>query len=246
MSEKEKFINKAQTRPIDDFGSTSEDIFEVTINDLKEFKDDLVEDFVSGVLGGVEKAALKYIDSTFREDDVHRALINVINDSVRHKEFIQESRKYGIDLMNDVIKDATFLKNTKKLSLDVVKHDLVKKASIELLKKCLNHRTIQHFGKVLMRDSIAKTDAMDVLISVLGESVMKAVYKPETNGHLGKLFTRTLSIQEVQKEAINSLLYANLKQRMPFSKKSDSGSAFELSSALEQSIETWIHDRETL
>mmetsp|Transcript_5092 Transcript_5092/g.5810 ORF Transcript_5092/g.5810 Transcript_5092/m.5810 type:complete len:106 (+) Transcript_5092:796-1113(+) len=105
---------------------------------------------------------------------------------------------------------------------------------------------MQHFGKILMRDAVSKTDAQDVLRDTITKAVIKGVQNPATNGVLGTLFRTVVSIDEVQKEAKNSLIYTNFKQKMALSNKVIPGSTFELSSALEQRIDVWIRERQTL
>lgn len=130
----EVFASDLAQSEIEPASAGSQDILEIALNELVDIKDEIISDATEGFLGGLEKAGLKYLDSTFREEDVHRSLISLINDSFKAKPTIEESREYGISLMNGVVKDKKFIQNTKKLSLDVVKHESVKQASISLMK----------------------------------------------------------------------------------------------------------------
>ena len=240
------FTSQVQTGSIDDFIPTSDDIMEVALRDLREFGDEVVNDFVVGTASGVEKAALKYLDQTFREEDVHRAIISVINSSLREKSFIKESRDYGITLMKEVVKDKLFLQNTKKLSLEVLRQPEIKNLSKNFLKNSINHVTVQHFVKILMKEAFLQTEAKQALIDLVTEAVILAVRKPETNGHLGKLITTALSNETIIDEAKNSILFSNFKMKAPFSEKSKTGHTFELSAALEERIDTWVKERHAI
>lgn len=131
-------INTRSSQPnfaaVSDFDTTPVDVFEVTLNDLKQFKDEVLEDVQAGAIGGVEKAGLKYLDLTFREPEVHRAILDVLQASLKEKSFIEESRQFGIDMMNEVVKDSEFQKDLKASTLTIVKSDDVKQASTDLLK----------------------------------------------------------------------------------------------------------------
>lgn len=98
----------------------------------------------------------------------------------------------------------------------------------------------------MLTDAILKTQALDVMISTLTESVINAVQKPETNTHLGLLATRVMQNEEVLNEAKNSLVYSNLAQRVNLASKPVASDSYKLSEALEQRIDTWFQDRNTL
>jgi hypothetical protein len=114
--------------------ATHVDFVEVTIQDLKEFTQEVSQEIVDGALSGVEKASLKFLDLTFREPDVHRAILDVLKASLNEKEFIKESRTFGIDLINEAIKDENFKMCLKQSSLKIVRDEIVKNASIDLIK----------------------------------------------------------------------------------------------------------------
>lgn len=136
-TEKKEIISRSSQphfSAVTDFDTTHMDVFEVTLNDLKQFKEEVLEDIQTGAIGGVEKAGLKYLDLTFREPDVHRAILDVLQASLKEKSFIEESRQFGIDIMNEVVKDSDFQKDLKASTLTIVKSDDVKQASTDLLK----------------------------------------------------------------------------------------------------------------
>lgn len=170
----------------------------------------VVEDTKAGLLSGVEKAGVKYLDLTFREKRVHRVLLDLINGAIKEKSFVQDSRTYGIQLINYVVKDPAFQRETKKSSLALVKHDDVKKASVDLLKELVNHPTSKSCVTSMMKDAILTTPAKEVAIKLLASSVMLAVQKKETNKHLGNLFNTIAAQSEFQEEAKSSLIYQNL------------------------------------
>jgi hypothetical protein len=232
--------------PLEDFDSTPVDIVQVTADDLKQFKDEIVDDVVSGALSGAEKAGLRYLDLTFREEKVHRALIDVLNEAIREESFIKKSRDFGIDLVNESIQDPKFQKNIKQHSLDVLQCDDVKLASVDLLKCCINHNTVQSFVKVLMREVMTKTEANPAMISTLVESVIQAVQKDETVLHLGKLFNTTAAIDVVGKEAKNSILYKNMYSWVPFKGKASDSMTDDLSEAVKNGIKDWVNQRNTI
>ena len=174
----------------------------------------VVEETKAGLLSGIEKAGVKYLDLTFREKRVHRVLLDLVNGAIREKSFVEDSRKYGIDLINDVVKDPVFQRETKRSSLILVKHDDVKKASVDLLKELVHHPTSKSYVTSLMKDVMTTTQAKEVAIKQLGKSVMLGVQKPETNKHLGKLFNTVASKSEFQEEAKFSLIYKNLYDSM--------------------------------
>ncbi|CAI2368606.1 unnamed protein product [Moneuplotes crassus] len=242
----EDFTSDFAQSEIEPSSARSQDILEVALNELIDIKDEVISDATEGFLGGLEKAGLKYLDSTFREQDVHRSLISLINDLFKARPTIEESREYGISLMNGVVKDKKFIQNTKKLSLDVVKHESVKQASISLMKHCVNHTTAQHYAKVLLTDAVIKTQALDVMISSITDAVIKAVQKPETNSHLGLMMIKIIKNEEVANEAKDSLIYSNLTRRVSFSSNSDKENSYKLSESLEQRIDSWFQERNTL
>lgn len=190
--------------------ATPVDFVEVTIQDLKEFTQEISQEIVDGALGGVEKASLKFLDLTFREPDVHRAILDVLKASLNEKEFIKESRNFGIDLINEAIKDKNFKLCIKQSSLKIVRDEIVKNASIDLIKFWVSHNTIQTYVKALVTDAIINTDAKTALIDSLVEGVIKAVKMPQTNGHIGKLFTRAVEYDIVKNEAKDHLIYNNI------------------------------------
>lgn len=232
--------------PLEDFDSTTVDIMKVTADDLREFKNEVVNDVVSGALEGAEKAGLRYLDLTFREEKVHRALIDVLNEAIREDSFIKKSRDFGIDLVNESIQAPQFQKNIKQHSIAVFTCDDVKLASVDLLKCCINHNTIQSFVKVLMRDAMTKTDAHDALISTLVDSVIQAVQKPETTLHLGKLFNTIAAIDVVGEEAKKSILYKNMYNMIPFKGTTNDGLNEDLSEAIKGSIRDWVTRKHTV
>lgn len=130
----EDFASMSIAGEIQQSPAKSQDILEMALNEAVDLKDEVINGVTEGVLGGLEKAGLKYLDSTFREEDIQRSLIGLINDSFKARPTIEESREYGIRLMNGVVKDKTFIQNTKKMSLGIVNHEPVKQASIELMK----------------------------------------------------------------------------------------------------------------
>lgn len=227
---------------IHDFDSTSVDVIEVTMNDLKQFKDEMVDDFQTGVLGGTEKAGLKYLDLTFREPIVHRAILDVLESSLKEDSFVRESREYGIDLINDVVKDSEFQNELKKTTLSIVKDDDVKQASVDLLKHCVNHNTIQFFVKKLNTEVMTQTYAKDALIQTLTEGVIRAVQKPETTKHLGNLFNTVAAIDVVKNEATNSIVYKNLYECFSFQKSTKSKEEG-FNSLIEEKIDSWLKER---
>ena len=170
----------------------------------------VVDETKAGLLSGVEKAGVKYLDLTFREKRVHRVLLDLINGAIKEKSFVQDSRKYGIELINDVVKDPVFQRETKKSSLLIVRHDDVKRASVDLLKELVHHPTSKSCVTSMMKDTMLTTPAKEVAIKQLGNAVMLAVQKKETNKHLGKLFNTIAAQSEFQEEAKASLLYQNL------------------------------------
>lgn len=84
------------------------------------------------------------------------------------------------------------------------------------------------------------------MISSLTDAVVKAVQKPETNSHLGFLMMKIIKNEEVANEVKNSLIYTNLTKRVSFSSKSEEDNCYKLSESLEQRIDSWFQDRNTL
>jgi hypothetical protein len=237
--------DKVQALTFSEYETSTVDALDVTINDIRGFKNEIVEDVVAGFLGGFEKAGQKYLDLTFREKNVHKASIDLLNYAIKEESFVKKSRTYGIELINDVVMDQQFQKASKVLSLAVVRHDDVKKASVDLLIHCVNHNTTQTFVKTLMKQVMIQSNTHEVLKSSLCDAVLQAVYMPETNGHLGTLFHTVAAMEVVQTEMKNSLLYENVSNRVPFIGKS-SNANFKLSETKELQIANWVTEKQTL
>lgn len=237
---------KVQSLTFSEYETSTVDAVDITFNDFKGLKEEIVEDVVAGFLGGLEKAGQKYLDLTFREKDVHKASIDLLNYAIKEESFVKESRIYGIELINDVVKDPQFQRDCKIMSLSVVRHDDVKKASVELLKHCVNHNTTQTYVKNLMKQVMTKTNTNDLLISTLCDAVLECVHSPETIKHLGRLFNKIGANEIVQAEAKNSLLYGNILNRMPFMGKSSNAKSDELSKALQEKITNWVNENQTI
>mmetsp|Transcript_2446 Transcript_2446/g.2312 ORF Transcript_2446/g.2312 Transcript_2446/m.2312 type:complete len:85 (+) Transcript_2446:852-1106(+) len=84
------------------------------------------------------------------------------------------------------------------------------------------------------------------MISSITDAVIKAVQKPETNSHLGLMMIKIIKNEEVANEAKNSLIYSNLTRRVSFSSNSDKENSYKLSESLEQRIDSWFQERNTL
>lgn len=237
---------KAQSLTFSEYETATVDAIDITFNDIKGLKEEFVEDVVAGFLGGIEKAGQKYLDLTFREKEVHRASIDLLNYAIKEESFVKKSRTYGIELINDVVKDPEFQRDCKIMSLTVVRHDDVKKASVELLKDCVNHTTTQTFVKNLMKQVMTKTKTNDILISSLCDAVIHCVHLPETIKHLGNLFNKVAANEVVLSEAKSSLLYGNIMNRMPFMGKASNAKSDELSKALQEKIMNWVNENQTI
>mmetsp|Transcript_25601 Transcript_25601/g.29411 ORF Transcript_25601/g.29411 Transcript_25601/m.29411 type:complete len:280 (+) Transcript_25601:40-879(+) len=154
---------------IEDYMSTLNGIYESskvtfinTRGRLANPKEEVITETKIGVLSGVEKAGLKYLDLTFREPKVHRAILDVLNSAIKEKSFVDESKRFGIDLINDVCKDSVFQLEIKKSSLKIVKHDDIKHASVDLLKEVVHHPTTKFFVTKMMKDVMQYTEAREV------------------------------------------------------------------------------------
>ena len=216
--------------------SNKEDIVELVLKDIKEFQEVKTQEIQDGALSGLEKAGLKYIDHTFRQSKVHRAILNVLQDSLKERSFITESRKYGIDILNDVVQDEDFQKDLKDTVDDIRTDKSIELASIDLLSNVVTHNTTRCYIMKLMTEVMTNTEANDVLINSLTEAVVKAVQKPETNKHIGILFNKTLSNDAVKEEAKSSLLYKNFYESFWH----DSENYFKGNCKTEQRIHSWL------
>ena len=222
--------------------STTSDVIGVTLADLKEFAQEVGSDMTTGIIDGVQNASVKYIDQTFQETEVHRAILEVLVSSLKEDTFVAESRQFGIDLINEALNDQEFKDVLKNSSIEVVQDKSVKNASIDLMKDLVNHNTIQYFTKSMMNDAITKTGAIDVLQDSMVEGVIMAVKRSETNDHIGKLFKRVSSIDLVQEEAKKSVLYKNLYSQILFW---SSHTKSDISSVFNERLSKWIRENDS-
>lgn len=192
------------------------DLMDITLSDIKEFQQVKMREAQEGAYSGLEKAGLKYLDYTFREPAVHRAILDTLQGSLTDDSFVQESRDYGINIMNEAVQDKDFQHNLNNTIHAVKNDEAIKNASIGLIGNVVTHNTTRCFVTKLMTEVFTETEAKDVLIHTLTDAVVRAVQKPETNIHLGALFNSALGNQAVLEEAKSSLLYRNLYNSLTF------------------------------
>mmetsp|Transcript_27148 Transcript_27148/g.26193 ORF Transcript_27148/g.26193 Transcript_27148/m.26193 type:complete len:105 (+) Transcript_27148:399-713(+) len=89
-----KSMNRTESRPV--MGP------EIKKQTIKEQLMDSVSDQALDILSSetIKKEGMSFLNSLFQQKEVHDSLLKLVNNDIREKEFIEESRKLGIDLAN--------------------------------------------------------------------------------------------------------------------------------------------------
>lgn len=137
--------------------------FNRSFEELRALRREFTKDITSSSISGAEKAGQKYLDLIFRDQRVHRGSLYLINNAIREKSFIKDSRDFGILLINEVIKDETFRKEIKDISLQIIRTEEIKQTSIDIIKHVVTHPTTRSYVIKLMVDVLTNTQAKDVM-----------------------------------------------------------------------------------